>query len=315
MLFLKKLLLKIKNKEHNSLDTFVLFVIVISAILIGIETEPTVFLKYYILLHRIDIIILTIFILEMVIKMIAEGKKPWLYFKDPWNIFDFIIIIVSLLPFIISAGQNDTHAFAAIRIIRLFRIMRALRAFRVLRLVTHLKPLQLIVTTLIKSIPSMMYVLSLLTILFYLYAIIGHYLFGKFDPEHFGDLFSSLLTLFESMLGSWSSFIDPLMHSSEKIMENGKEILKAIDYSYIVPIYFISFYFMGGLIILNLFIGVIVSELLDAKKQQYIEETRESFKDDLSKESFKIVIELENQIEKMNLLFHKLQISLNEDKD
>jgi voltage-gated sodium channel len=197
---IKSIFEKIKNKESNIFDNFIIIVIIFSAILIGIETEPSIYKANASLFHFIDVLILSIFTIEIIIKIGVHGNKPWKYFMDPWNLFDFVIVIVSLLPFILTNGHEDTHAIAGLRIIRVFRVLRALRAFRILRLITHLKPLQLIVDTLIKSIPSLIYIIGLLGILFYLYAVIGHFLFSKYDPIHFGDLGSSLLTLFQSIL-------------------------------------------------------------------------------------------------------------------
>ena len=305
-----KLLNKIKNKEPNIFDNFILLIIIISSILIGIETNHTFFMAHHHTLVLIDLIILSIFIFEIFVKVISEGRKPLNYFKDPWNVFDFFIVLVSLLPLILTHGQDDTHALAVLRILRILRITRTLRAFRVLRLVTKLKPLQLIIETLIKSIPSMAYVMVLLGIIFYLYAVIGCFVFGVYDPQHFGNLGSSYLTLFESVLGNWSEVMSSLMQSTHTIVINGQTHIVPFDYPFLVPIYFISFYFVGGLIILNLFIGVIVTELSDSKNRHDIIELREQFRDDLTEEQFSLMKNLEEQLELSNQTLKKLKISL-----
>lgn len=250
---------KIRNNEPNSFEIFVFIIIILSSLLIGIETEPNVYAKLYNYLHLIDLAILIIFIIEIAIKMVAQDGKPWLYFKDPWNVFDFVIIMVSFLPFVIFQGQFDTHTFIVLRIVR---------AFRIARLFSHIKHFHAIVKSLRESIPKIGYVLFLLIILFYLYAIIGHFLFGRYDPEHFGNLFSSLLTLFESMLGNWAGYLNPLFRGTGNLLVNSLESFKPSDYPFIVPIYFISFYLFGGLIVLNLFVGIIVSEFVDVKKHE-----------------------------------------------
>jgi hypothetical protein len=105
------------------------------------------------------------------------------------------------------------------------------------------------------------------------------------------------------------------MKSSEIIIVNGVETKILIDYPYFVPIYFISFYFIGGMIVLNLFVGVIVTELTDAKRNREIEDIRSSFEDDLTEESFILIKELQDNVNKSNEILLKLGISLNKNKN
>lgn len=307
-----KILFKnIIKKESNILDNTILIIIILSAVIIGFETNNDLFSKYHSIFFVLDITVLSIFTAEIIIKMIAQGKNPFRYFYDPWNIFDFFIVMLCLLPYIFSNGHQDTHVFAALRLIRLGRVFRV---FRVLRLITHLKPLQLLVETLIRSLPSMAYVVLLLSILFYIYAIIGCFLFGNFDDAHFGSLDNSLLTLTESISGSWPDYMEAIFVAKEKVIIDGNEVFKTIEYPFIVPLYFISFYFVGGLIILNLFIGVIVAELGTVKEQNEKDEIRENFQDDLDKESVTLIISLDNQIRIASETLKKLQMALDKNR-
>jgi voltage-gated sodium channel len=297
---ISNILLKIRNKEHNNFDNFILIIILISAVLIGLETEPWLVNQFHYQFHIADIIILGIFIFEIIFKMIAQGLKPWKYFHDPWNLFDFIIVILSFLPYIVTHGQDDTHAFAAFRVIRL---VRAVRVFRVFRVITHIKHLQILVETLIKSLPSLMYVIILLGIFFYIYSVIGVFLFGQYDQNHFGNLQSALLTMFECIAGSWTDIVDNLYQ------------FKDMPHPWVIPYFFISFYFLAGLIILNLFIGIIVSELSSVKEAKIIAEIREGFIDDLDKESSNLLKKLEYQINDANSTLKALQISFDKNKE
>lgn len=233
------LLEKIKNKENNKFDNFILIVILVSGILIGLETNIGLISNFSYYFHIADIIIFIIFIIEIIIKMYAQGSKPWKYFADPWNVFDFIIVILSFLPFILTHGTEDTHALSAFRVIRLVRAVRVLRVFKV---ITHVKHLKILVETLLKSLPSLSYVMLLLGLLFYIYGVIGVFIFGHADLQHFGNLGNSILTLFECASGSWSDILDNLSLQS------------SIQHTWVIPLYFISFYIVAGLIILNLFI-------------------------------------------------------------
>lgn len=118
-------------------------------------------------LHFLDSLILAIFTFEVVIKMLGEGKKPWNYFKDGWNIFDFAIVAVAL--YAVMPGVEINASFIA--------VLRLARIFRVFKLVTAIPKLQVLVGVLIKSIPSMGYVGILLSILFYIYATMSVFFF------------------------------------------------------------------------------------------------------------------------------------------
>ena len=291
--------LDIRDKKHTGFDTFIFITILLSAVLIGFETDSWFAKQFHDLFHIADILILSIFIIEIVIKISAEGSKPWKYFLDPWNLFDFIIVVLSFLPYFLTHGQEDTHAFAAFRIIRL---VRAVRVFRVVRVITHVKHLQILVETLIKSLPALFYVIMLLSILFYIYGVVGVFLFGQYDALHFGSLPISILTMFQCIAGGWVGIVDNL------------NVIKDIPHPSIIPIYFISFYFLAGLIILNLFIGVIVSELGAIKRDKEIEEIRKSFSDDLDSDSYILLLELEKNLNEANSTFKTLQLALDKQR-
>lgn len=258
---LQTLLRDIREHRHNPLDTFILGVIVFSAILIGLETDATLHAEYATTFHLLDMLILWIFVCEVMIKIYAEGKRPWKYFKSGWNLFDFFIVVAGFAPIIIhaithSTSQGDLHILAAARVIRL---ARALRVVRVFRLITHLRPLQILVETLLRSIPSMLYVALLMMMLFYVYAIIGVSLFASNDPAHFSSINQAGLTLFQCMTGdSWSDIM--------KIqMVPPVEGSLTEDHTVLAPIYFVSFMIFASFIILNLVIGIIVSAMEEAR--------------------------------------------------
>ncbi len=258
---LTTLLRDIREHRHNPLDTFILIVIVFSAVLIGLETNVDLHREYLSTFHLLDMLILWIFVCEVVIKIYAEGSKPWRYFQSGWNLFDFFIVLAGFAPIIIhaithSSSEGDFHVLAAARVIRL---ARALRVVRVFRLITHLRPLQILVETLLRSIPSMLYVALLMMMLFYVYAIIGVSLFAANDPGHFGSINHAALTLFQCMTGdSWSDIMKIQMMAP--VPGSATE-----DHSVIAPIYFVTFMIFASFIILNLVIGIIVSAMEEAR--------------------------------------------------
>ena len=210
---------------------FIVAVILVAGVVAGLETNPALMEQHDALFHGLDRVILGIFIIEALLKIAAHGRQPWRYFADGWNVFDFLIIVICLLP---VGGP-----FAA--------VLRLARALRLLRLVSALPQLQLLVGALLKSLSAMGYVSLLLGLLFYIYAVAGIHLFGKTDAANFGSLGSSLLTLFRIVtLDNWGDIF--------LIQMNQVPVVK-------VAIYFITFIVFGTMIILNLFIGIIMNSM------------------------------------------------------
>ncbi|MEQ1568796.1 MAG: ion transporter [Myxococcota bacterium] len=241
--------------QSSGFQNFVTFVILVAGVLAGVETYPEVVEAYDGLLHLLDRTILAIFVLEIVVKMGAEGSQPWRYFRDPWNVFDFGIVAVALLPF-------EAEGVAVLRLARLLRVLKLVRA---------LPRLQVLVTALLKSIPSMGYVSLLLALAFYLYGVAGTHLFGANDPVHFGRLEISLLSLFRIVtLEGWTEILYIQMYGcaeygyeawADQCVANNPMPLTA-------NAYFISFILIGTMVIMNLFVGVIMNGMEEAHEEQ-----------------------------------------------
>jgi voltage-gated sodium channel len=223
----------------------VIGLILFAGLLVGAETHRPWVATHGGLFHSLDRVVLALFVAELALRIAAHGRRPWKFFLDPWNFFDAVIVSVCLLPF-----QTE---FAA--------VLRLVRVLRVLRLVTAVPRLQLLVGALIKSVPSMSYVALLLSLLFYVYAVGGVALFGAADADNFGTLPRAALTLFQVVtMEGWNDFM----------------FAQFDEYpSRVVPVgYFVSFILIGTMIILNLFIGVIVNGM-DEARQEMAEEERE----------------------------------------
>jgi len=211
--------------------------IVLGGVLIGLETDQSIREQSGALIHQLDRMVLAIFVIEIVIKIIAEGARPWRYFANPWNCFDFGVTLICVLPL------NSQFA----------QVLRLARVARSLRLVTSLPRLQLIVGALLKSLPSFGWIVLLLGVVIYVYSVMGVFLFGSTDPHRFGSLFKSILTMFGILtLEGWLEVMDAQMLAGRV---------------FAAPLFFISFILSGTMIFLNLLVGVIVnsmSELPDA---------------------------------------------------
>ncbi len=240
--------------EAKWFQNFIILAILAAGVLVGIQTYETTSSTVRAIaptIHLFDQVILWIFVIEIAIKMGAEGARPWRYFLDPWNIFDFAIVAVCFLPF------NAEYA----------AVLRLLRLLRVLKLVRALPRLQILVGALLKSIPSMGYVSILLLLLFYVYACAAVFIFGGNDPVHFQHLPLAMLSLFRVVTGEdWTDVMYIAMYGCDNYGYEGMAELCTQPHAMPVfgSLFFCSFMMFGAMIILNLFIGVIMNGMNEA---------------------------------------------------
>jgi voltage-gated sodium channel len=223
---------------------FILGVIVVGAIVIGVETSATLTARYGAIIVAVETLIQTIFVAEIAIRVLAYWPRPAAFFRSGWNIFDFAVVAASLLP---QAG-----AFAV--------VARLARLLRVTRLVSAFPELRLIIGTMLRSIPSMGHVIVLLSLLLYVYAVLGFHFFRGADPTHWGSLGAALLTLFQILtLEGW--------------VEIQGAVLGAYPFAWI---YFSSFVLVAVFVVVNLFIAVVINNLDSVKHEQQVDADRES---------------------------------------
>ena len=227
-------------------------IIVLNAIVLGMDTSVWLTVRVGSYLEAANQLFLGLFVLEAAVKIFACWPKPGRYFKDGWNVFDFTVIVVSLLP---ATGELATLA-------------RLVRLLRVLRLVAALPELRLIVATLVRSIPSMFNVLCLMSIIFYVYAVAGYHLFHEVDPTHWRTLGISALTLFRIItLEDWTD----VMYA-------------AMEQHWWAWAYFVSFVVVGTFVVVNLFIAVVINNLDEAKAERLRELMAPPSREDLLRE-------------------------------
>ena len=221
------------NIKDNRLFQFsVVTIIILNAILIGATTyklDP-LFLE---IIHFLDYVITIFFVIEILIRFIGEPIKSN-FFKNGWNIFDTIIVTISLIPI-----PNNSS----------FLVLRLLRVFRVLRLISVIPELKQIIEAILQSIKRVFFVSLLLFIILYIYATMGAILFSEDEPSRWGDLGISLITLFQVLtLSSWETVMLPLQ--------------EIYWWSWI---YFFSFIIICAITILNLVIAILVDVVIQKK--------------------------------------------------
>ena len=212
--------------ESRPVQLGIIALIISTSVILGLETNAGVMAKFGSLLIRIDQLCLAVFCLELLAKIFCHRFRFW---KSGWNIFDFLVVAVALLP---GAG--------------VWAVLRTLRILRVLRLLTVVPSLRKVVAAFIHSIPGLSGVMAVMAIFFYATAVLATGLFGQSHPEWFGSLGASLYTLFQVMtLESWSmGIVRPVMESHPWAW-----------------LFFVPFIIIATFTILNLFIGIIVSTM------------------------------------------------------
>lgn len=218
---------------------FIITIIVIAALTVGAKTYP---LPYGIdkAINYLDIFITIFFLVEISLRFLACENKRY-FFKDPWNIFDVVIVAGSLMPI------SDTE---------MILVARLLRVFRVLRLVSIIPDLRYLINALLKAIPKMGYIALLMFIIFYIFAAVGSIFFHHVNETLWGDIAISMLTLFR--VATFEDWTDVMY-----------ETMEVYPLSWI---YYIIFIFLTAFVFLNMMVGVV----LDVMTRETAEEEHEN---------------------------------------
>ena len=218
---------KIKTMIESAwFQNAIMAVIVINAVVIGLETSPAIMASFGPILIALDEIAITIFVIEILLKLLVYRFG---FFRSGWNIFDFIIVSAALLPL----GGN-------------FAILRALRIVRAFRLISAMPKMRQVVQGLLSAIPSMGSVILLLGLIFYVAAVMATKLFGGSFPQWFGTVGESFYSLFQIMtLESWSMGIV-------------RPIMEVYPWAWA---FFVPFVLVTSFVVLNLFIAIIVNAM------------------------------------------------------
>jgi len=214
----------------------VIALIVGNAVIMGFETSRGIMDRWGGLLLAVNVAVQAAFVAEIALRIAAEWPRPLAFFRGGWNLFDFTIVAASLLP---EAGPAATVA-------------RVARIMRVGRLVSALPELRLIIGTMLRSIPSMGHVIALLALLFYVYGVLGHRLYGDVDPAHWGSLPRAFDSLFQILT-----------------LEGWVEIRRAAGPGHpATPFFYTSFVFIAVFVVVNLFIAVVINNLETVKREE-----------------------------------------------
>ena len=222
--------------DSEGFQIFIGAVIVLNAIVLGLETYASVMADYGLLLERINSFFYVIFLIELVLRILSYGTKPWNFFRHGWNIFDFIVIGGALIP-----GVRE-HA----------TVMRLLRLARIVRLMRFLPDARILLLTVTRATPAVMSMVVLTVLVLFIYGIIGWTLFGAALPAQWGNVGTAMLTLFVLLT-----------------LENFPIYLgEAQAVSPLATVFFLSYVLIAAFVIVNLLIGIVLSSMERAREEE-----------------------------------------------
>ena len=220
--------------DHSFFKKFIMGLIIVNAVILGLETSPKVMELVGRELQLFDQVVIVIFCIELGLRVYAKGLQ---FFRDPWGIFDLMVVAITLVP------SNEA-----------LTVLRALRVVRVFRLVSTIPRLRRIVAALLHAVPGVGAIIVLLLIVFYVFSVITTKIFGQNFPDWFGSLGDSMFTLFQIMtLESWSMGIV-------------RPVMEIYPWAWVL---FVAFLVLSSFTVLNLFIAIIIDSMqtLNESKQ------------------------------------------------
>lgn len=219
--------------EAAPIQKFIITLILINAAILGLQTDADIVAQWGGLLHGLDVVILSVFVIEIALRLVVHRFS---FFRDPWSVFDFLVVAIALVP---ASGP--------------FEVLRALRVLRVLRLLTMVPSMRRVVAGMLKAVPGLGSVGAIMSIIFYVSAVMATNLFGEAFPEWFGSLGASAYTLFQVMtLESWSMGIV-------------RPVMEVYPHAWL---FFLPFILIATFTMLNLLMAVIVNAVQDVQQAE-----------------------------------------------
>ena len=220
--------------EQQWFGRFILTLILINAVLLGMETSASLMAQYGPILLSLDKLLLGVFVVEILLRIFAYRGA---FFKDPWSLFDLAVVTIALIP---ASGPLS--------------VLRSLRVLRVLRVLSMVPSMKRVVSALLGSLPGLASIAMVLVLIYYVFAVIATKIFGSAFPEWFGSIGASFYTLFQVMtLESWSMGIS-------------RPVMEVYPYAWV---FFVPFILVATFTMLNLFIAIIVNTMQTFTEEEH----------------------------------------------
>jgi voltage-gated sodium channel len=215
---------------------FIFGVIVANAIVLGLETYGGIDEDAGTLLNILNDTCLGIFVVELAIRITAYGNRPQDFFRDGWNVFDFVVITAAFAP---GLRQNAT-------------LLRLVRLLRIVRIISVLPDVRVLLRGMVRSLPPIASMGVLAVLLIYLYGMVGWILFHSEDPQRWGNIGDAMLNLFVMLtLEQWPTYL--------------REGMEIHSWSWI---YFVSYVLIAGFLLINILIGIVINAMEGARREE-----------------------------------------------
>jgi len=226
--------------DSGQFQGFIFAIIVLNAIVLGLETYGSITERFGDTLYLLNEIFLGIFIVEVLLRISSYGLKPWNYFRNGWNVFDFVVVFAVFIP---GVRENAT-------------LLRLVRLLRVVRVVSVLPDLRVLISGMGRALPPIASMAAMAVLLIFIYGMVGWKIFGEAIPERWGDIGSAMLTLFTVLtLEGWN-----------EILFAGQEVTR---WSWV---FFVSFVLIASFLLINILIAIIINSVEEARDAERAEE-------------------------------------------
>jgi voltage-gated sodium channel len=234
--------------DSSWFDPLMLGIIAINAVTLGLETYDSIDAAIGVQLHLANDVILGLFVVELALRMGAFADRPVAFFRSGWNVFDFLVITASFVP---GVRENAT----LLRLVRLLRIVRAVRLLPDLRVLT---------VAVGRSIPGVASLAAITLLLVYVYGMVGWVIFHDHDPANFEDIGQSMVTMFVLLT----------LENLPAYIERGQELS---DWTLL---FYVSYVLVASFLIFNLFIGIVINSMEEARAIELHRAERELLDED-----------------------------------
>lgn len=229
--------------HSNWFEGFIFTVIVLNAIVLGLGTYGPIESRYGEILFRLNEVFLGIFIVEILLRILAYGSKPWNYFRNGWNVFDFVVVFAVFIP---GIRQNAT-------------LLRLVRLLRIVRVVSVLPDLRVLISGMGRALPPIGSMAALAILLIFIYGMVGWQIFGEALPERWGNIGHAMLTLFTVLtLEGWND----ILFSAQEVTQWAW-------------VFFVSFVLVASFFLINILIAIIINAVEDAREAERTQEAEE----------------------------------------
>jgi voltage-gated sodium channel len=230
--------------SHPAFDTVVLAVVLANALVLGLQTFDGIAREHGTTLDLLNDLFLGVFMIEIGLRVAAHERRPWRFFLDRWNVFDLALVLLAFAP---GFHGNST-------------VLRLARLLRIVRIVRLLPELRVLVTAIIRSIPPLFSMAALTTLMLFVYGMVGWAMFGDENPDAWGNIGDSMLTLF-------------VMLTLENLPD---QLRQGMEIEPLSVIYFVSFVLAASFIVLNILIGVVLNSMDEARQIHLERELRDA---------------------------------------